>query len=146
MTTKPALYLIWFNIYILNLNIQPYKLFKKFTQFCTFNIHIFQKIYTFLHIQPTQFFPKKKKTYTIFQKTYTIMYIQRTHFIRMCTILYIQLTQFCTLNVQIFFKKCMQFCTFNKHKFSKNVYSLVHWPSRISKECVQFRTFNALIF
>ena len=123
-------------------------------------LQTFQKIYTILYIQHTYFsknlhifahstytiFSLKKKTYTIFQKTYTIMYIQRTHFIRMCTILYIQLTQFCTLKLQIFFKKCMQFCTFNKHKFSKNVYSLVHWPSRISKECVQFCTFNALIF
>ena len=93
-----------FNIYILNLNIQPYNFFKKFTQFCTFNIHIFQKIYTFLHIQPTQFFPKKKKkkkSYTIFLKTYTIRYIQLTHFYKNVhnfvhstnTILYIKRTQ-----------------------------------------------------
>ena len=121
LTTKPTLYLIRFNIYILNLNIQTYKFFKKFTQFCTFNIHIFQKIYTFLHIQPTQFYNFSKNihsyvhsTYTFYKNvhnfvhlTNTILYIKCTQiFQKVYAILYIHQTQI--------FKECTQLSTLNK--------------------------------
>ena len=128
LTAKPMLYSIQFNISILNLNIQTYKFFKKFTQFCTFNIHIFQKMYTFLHIQPTQFFPKKQNlynfwknihnyvhsTYTFYKNVHnfvhspnTILYIKHTQiFQKVYIILYIQQTQI--------FKECMQPSTLNE--------------------------------
>ena len=133
------LYLIRFNIYILNLNIQPYELFKKFTQFCTFNIHIFQKIYTFLHIQPTQFFPKKKNlynfsknihnyvhsTYTFYKNVHNfvhstniILYIKHTqNFQSVCNFVHSTNTNFQRMYTAQYIEEV---------EFPKNVYNFVH--------------------
>ena len=131
LTTKPTLYLIQFNISVLNLNIQTYKIFKKiytilYIQHTYFpkNLHIFaHSTYTIFNLKKKK--KKKKNLYNFSKNIHNYVHSTYTFYKNVLNFVYSTNTILYIKRTQIFIK-CMQFCTFNKYKFSKNVHNLVH--------------------
>ena len=119
---------------MLNIHIfihSTYKIFKKCTQFCTFNVHNLSKNVHNLYNQYTYF------------SMYPIFYIQHTYFFN-------EFTQFSKINYT-FFKQCTQVYTFSVHIFfTKNVpnYMLIActqlytFHNMVHIKCIRFCTFN----
>ena len=112
------------------------------TQFCTFNVHNYQKMYIILYIQCIHFLRNAQNSipssYTFFKESTQLFILNVYNFSK-------NLHNFVHL-IYTIFKEYTQFCTFNIHNFQRTYIIMYNKRTNFLNECLQWCTFNLHIF